>query len=222
MQIIKDKVDISDSIGSVSTVTMLPEQPTHLLILGHGAGADMNHRFMEGLAHSLASNNLATLRYNFPYMENRKGRPDIPAVAHKTIEQVVKTSHLQYPKLPLVLSGKSFGGRMASQTMAKFQLPSIKGLVLYGFPLHAPAKPGIDRAEHLYEVKVPMLFLQGDKDSLAHLDLLQPLLKKLKLATLKIYEGADHSFKFSKKSGISEGDVFNMLAEDTVEFCRKL
>ncbi len=221
MQILKEKVEISDSIGSVSTVTTLPEQPTHLLILGHGAGADMNHRFMEGLAHSLATNNLATVRYNFPYMENRKGRPDIPAVAHKTIEQVVKTSHRLYPNLPLVLCGKSFGGRMASQTMAKFQLPSIRGLVFYGFPLHAPAKPGIERAEHLYEVKVPMLFLQGDKDSLARLDLLQPLVKKLKLATLKIYEGADHSFKFSKKSGISEEDVFYMLAEDTVEFCRK-
>lgn len=222
METIFEKVQISETLGQVTTGTCFPENPSHLLIIGHGAGAGMHHHFMEGLAKALAELDLASMRFNFPYMENRRGRPDIPAVAHKTIVQVVRYASKKYPALPLVLGGKSFGGRMASQVMALHNLPEVRALVFYGFPLHAPGKPGIERAQHLYDVRVPMLFLQGDRDTLARPDLLEPLLEKIPLAELRMYPGADHSFKFPAKTGIREKDALEKLADDTLRFVRKL
>ena len=222
MKKIESKVFISDSIGEVSSCTYLPEEPSHTMILGHGAGADMHHRFMEGLANALYKVNIATVRYNFPYMEKKKRRPDFPPVAHKTILEMTNHINALYSEAPLILAGKSFGGRMASQTIAKFQMPSIKALIFYGFPLHSPAKPGIERADHLFEVKVPMLFLQGSKDNLAKIELLDPLVDKLPLATSIIYEGGNHSFRFGKRLGIDEDRALTMLAADTQKFLHQL
>ncbi|NND33507.1 MAG: alpha/beta hydrolase [Saprospiraceae bacterium] len=218
MKKVEGKVQISDSIGEISILSYLPDAPSYILILGHGAGAGMHHKFMEDLALALLELNIGTIRYNFPYMENKKGRPDVPAVAHKTILQVVKHIAAAHKNVALILAGKSFGGRMASQAMAKHRLPNIKGLVFYGFPLHSPAKPGVERAEHLFEVEVPMLFLQGSKDNLARIDLLEPLLTKLPLASSVIYEGGNHSFRFGKKLGIDVEKAIAMLASDTKKF----
>ena len=213
------KIFISEQIGEISTITLRPASATYLLILGHGAGAGMTHRFMEGLSEALAKVGIGSLRYNFPYMENKKGRPDVPAIAHKTIVEVIGyAAETHRDKYELVLSGKSFGGRMASQAMAKYKFPQIKALVFYGFPLHSPAKPGVDRADHLKSIDVPMLFLQGSRDALARLDLLEPLLADLPKATPLIYEGGDHSFKFGKKTGIDPEAALQMLSNDTRDF----
>lgn len=218
----KTRIKINEAIGYTSIITMVPTSPKALIILGHGAGAGMEHRFMQGLAESLAAHNLATVRYNFPYMENKKGRPDRPPVAHQTIRSVVTYSDSEYPGLTKILAGKSFGGRMASQTMAEEDLDSVSALVFYGFPLHSPAKPGTERASHLFEVKVPMLFLQGDRDNLARIDLLEPLIERLDLATLKIFEGADHSFRFLKKFNVDEQKALHLLAESTAHFLQEI
>ena len=216
------KVRISSSIGEVSTLSIIPDNLHSIMILGHGAGAGMQHRFMEGLSVSLANRGIGTVRYNFPYMENKKGRPDVPAVAHQTILSIYQEVERLYPDHKKVLAGKSFGGRMSSQTAAKNPDLKIQALVFYGFPLHSPAKPGTDRAAHLFDINVPMLFLQGDRDTLARLDLLEPLLKKLPLAQLQVMEGADHSFKFLKKAGISEAESLELLARMTNEFLQKI
>ena len=221
MQAKKGKVHINEKYGAISTLWLEPDDSSHLLVLGHGAGAGMEHPFMEQLSHCLAEVGIATLRYQFPYMERGKRRPDSPKVAHETIRKVVSYAEDQ-TRLPLVLSGKSFGGRMASQCMAVSPLSSIKALVFYGFPLHSPAKPGNERAEHLYAVKVPMLFLQGDRDALARLDLLQPVLDELPLAHLQILPGANHGFSFTKKSGTTNQEGMALLAELTQQFLKKL
>ncbi|MCB0689691.1 MAG: dienelactone hydrolase family protein, partial [Saprospiraceae bacterium] len=161
---------------------------------------------------------IGTIRYNFPYMEKKIKRPDPPAIAHKAILQIIRHATNEYPGLVKILGGKSFGGRMASQLIAKDSLPEIQALIFYGFPLHSPAKPGTDRAAHLFEINIPMLFLQGDRDTLARLELLQPLLEKLPTAELHIFEGADHSFKFLKKSGIDETKALDLLASETSRF----
>lgn len=213
---------VSPKIGEVSLISLLPDQPKALIILGHGAGANMEHRFMKGLSEHLAQVGLASLRFNFPYMENKTGRPDRPPVAHETIRAVCDHADSALPNLLKILAGKSFGGRMSSQTMAMYRLPSIAALVFYGFPLHAPAKPGIDRADHLFEVTVPMLFLQGDRDNLARLELLEPLLQRLPLAHLQIFAGADHSFHYLKKYSIGEELSLELLAQATLDFILRL
>ena len=191
------------------------------MILGHGAGAGMDHKFMVALAEALAHENIATLRYQFPYMEKGKGRPDVPNVAHKTIERVIEET-ASSTDLPMILAGKSFGGRMASQLLAKKEMNQVKGLVFYGFPLHAPAKPGNERGDHLKGVKVPMLFLQGDRDALARLELLTPLLDQISLAKLEVLSGANHGFSFTKKSGISESEGYELLASHTRTFLNSI
>jgi len=214
----RDTVFINDVKGSISILSILPKNFAYLMVLGHGAGAGMEHHFMKGLAHALANVGIGTVRYNFPYMEKGGGGPDRPPIAHETIIKVVDGATQLSQGKPIVLAGKSFSGRMASQAMAKYDIEHVSALVFYGFPLHAPGKPGIDRAEHLKEVKIPMLFLQGTRDSLAQLPLLEPLLRKLKLATLDIQEGADHSFKFLKKSGIDQEKALEILARKSRDF----
>ena len=170
------------------------------MTLAHGAGAGMNHLFMVALANALAEVDIATLRFNFPFVEHKKGRPDVPAVAYKTIEAAIHNVRELFPVLPVFASGKSFGGRMSSQYLSANHNNDVKGIIFYGFPLHAPGKPSIDRGEHLKEVKVPMLFLQGSRDALADYSLIESVCSSLPNATLVKIDGADHSFKACKQN----------------------
>ena len=169
------------------------------MTLAHGAGAGMNHEFMVTISKSLAEKDIATLRFNFPFMEKQKRRPDSPAVAHKTIEVAINKAHEFFPSLPVFASGKSFGGRMSSQYLATQPAADVKGIIFLGFPLHQSGKPSVERAEHLKSVVVPMLFLQGTRDELASYDLIRELCASLHLATLITIEGADHAFKAGKQ-----------------------
>jgi uncharacterized protein len=210
------KVKISEEIGSVSAITILPDNPQCMLVIAHGAGAGMKHPFMEELATSLATTGIATLRFNFPYMEKGKGIPDRPHVAHKTIEHVIAKSRKLFPSLPLFVSGKSFGGRMTSQYITEGKETDIKGIVFFGFPLHAPGKPSFDRAEHLKKIKVPMLFLQGSRDEFADFDLIKKVCASLKKAKLVRIEGANHAYKAGKV------DTMKILVEETKKWVGKL
>ncbi len=210
------KIKVSPEIGQVSAKYIAPDKPTCIFTLAHGAGANMDHAFMETLAEALAKVGIATLRFNFPFMENKKGRPDAPAVAHATIKAALAKAIELNPKLPLFVSGKSFGGRMSSQFLSAHPEASVKGIVFYGFPLHPSGKPSIDRAEHLKEIKISMLFLQGSKDALAEWPLIESVCKSLKKATLVKLEGADHSFKAGRK------DIMSLLVEETDKWVKKI
>jgi uncharacterized protein len=200
-------LSVSPEIGNVSAELMMPGKPICMLTLAHGAGAGMHHDFMVMISKALAEREIATLRFNFPFMENKKGRPDAPAVAHKTIEAAINKAHELFPSLPLFASGKSFGGRMTSQWLATDPAVDVKGIIFFGFPLHQPGKPSIERAEHLKSVKVPMLFLQGTRDELASFELIEKLCTSLRRATLIKIEGANHSFKAGKQ------DIIPILAD---------
>lgn len=208
------KIAVSDTAGSVSAEYIIPAISKCILMLAHGAGAGMQHPFIVTLANKLAEKNIATLRFNFPFIE-RKARPDVPAVAHKTIEAAKYDALKKFPKLPLFISGKSFGGRMSSQYLALNPKAPVKGIIFYGFPLHAPGKPSVDRAEHLKDVHNPMLFLSGTKDEFATLLLLEEVCSSLPLATLIKIEGASHGFKAGKL------DTMQMLVNLTDEWINK-
>jgi predicted alpha/beta-hydrolase family hydrolase len=210
------KLQVSASVGKVSAKLITPDKPIAILTLAHGAGAGMDHSFMEQLAAALAQTGIATLRFNFPFAEQQKGRPDTPAVAHQTIEAAIKKAQALFPELPLYASGKSFGGRMTSQYLSAHPDQQVKGIIFFGFPLHPAGKPSTERAEHLKEVKVPMLFLQGTRDALATWDLIEKVCASLRKATLVKLEGADHSFKAGKRDIISE------LADLTHKWINKL
>ena len=199
MQTKKMSIVVSDSLGSVSGEVIGAAGMKCLYVLAHGAGAGMNHPFIVKLAHALGERGIGTLRYNFPYMEQAKKRPDPPAVAEKTVTRAVETASELFPGVPLLAGGKSFGGRMTSQAASRKLDDAVKGLVFVGFPLHAAGKPGTERATHLASVQLPMLFLQGTRDALAQLDLIQQVCENLRAATLHEFEGADHSFKSGKK-----------------------
>jgi uncharacterized protein len=207
-----------DGAGEVSALLMLPAKARMVLALAHGAGAGMSHPFLASLAAELVAAGVATLRYQFPYMEQRRGSPDSPAVATATVAAAVHAAWEQAPDLPLFAGGKSFGGRMTSQAAAK-GLSGVRGLVFFGFPLHPPNKPGTKRAEHLKQVTVPMLFLQGTRDTLADLTLLKAICKDLgSRATLHIIETADHSFHMLKKSGKTDAEALRELAQTTASW----
>lgn len=199
MQTRKISIPLSDSLGSVSSEVIEGSGMKALYVFAHGAGAGMNHPFMTGLARSLSERGIGTLRYNFPYMENSKKRPDPPAIAEKTVARAVETATEMFPGVPLFAGGKSFGGRMTSQSASKGLDASVRGLIFAGFPLHAAGKPSIDRASHLKDVTVPMLFLQGTRDALAQVDLIEKVCASLPVATLHPFDGADHSFKAGKQ-----------------------
>lgn len=205
------KLPFSDSAVTVSAEYILPAKSKCIVTLAHGAGAGMNHPFMVALAQSLAEKNIGTLRFNFSFIE-RKGRPDVPEVAHKAIEAAIIDAHNKYPRLPLFLSGKSFGGRMSSQYLSLNPNAPVKGIIFYGFPLHPPGKPSVERAEHLKEVKHPMLFLSGTRDEFATLQLLEEVCSALPMATLIKIEGANHGFKAGKL------DTMEMLVNFTNEW----
>lgn len=185
-----------------------------MYVFAHGAGAGMSHPFMERAAQALAGRGIATHRFDFPYMQAGKNRPDPPAVAEAAVREAVAEATRAAPGLPLLAGGKSFGGRMTSQAQAKEPLPGVRGLVFLGFPLHAPGRPGIERAEHLSAIHIPMLFLQGTRDEFAQIDLLQGVASRLgNRATLQLIEEGDHSFKVPKRTGKTEHGVMDELAQ---------
>jgi uncharacterized protein len=192
----------------VSGLIQQPDRARACLVLAHGAGAGMDHPWMATLAEDLDAIGFATLRFQFPYMERQGGRPDPPALCHATIRAAVATAHELVPSLPLFAGGKSFGGRMASQAQAAMPILHVGGLVFFGFPLHPPKQPSTDRGAHLAQVKIPMLFLQGTRDSFAELPLIGRLTEQLgKRATLILIEKADHSFHVPKSSGRTDAQV---------------
>jgi predicted alpha/beta-hydrolase family hydrolase len=210
-------------VGDVSGLLLRPVGARLLYVLAHGAGAGMRHPFLESISQRLAERSIATLRYQFPYMEQRARRPDPPAVAAATVRAAVIEAARVAPGLPLVAGGKSFGGRMTSTAQAEAPLPGVRGLAFLGFPLHPPGRPDNKRAEHLAQVRIPMLFLQGDRDDFADLKLLKPMLKGLgDRATLHLVEGGDHSFKVLKRSGKTEADVMGELADAMVDWTGRL
>jgi uncharacterized protein len=207
---------------SVSALLQAPRAAEALLVLAHGAGAGMAHPFMAAMADGLAARGIATLRYQFPYMERRSRRPDPPQLAQATVRAAVAEACKRAPKLPLFAGGKSFGGRMSSQAQAKAPLEKVRGLVFVGFPLHPAGKPSQERAKHLSDVAIPMLFLQGTRDTLAELTLLEPACKSLGTrATLKLFQDADHSFHVPAKTGRKDADVFAELLDVTAAWIKE-
>jgi predicted alpha/beta-hydrolase family hydrolase len=197
-----------DDAHSVSGLLLSPPQARACYVLAHGAGAGMAHPFMERVAAELGERGIATLRYQFPYMEHGGRRPDPPKLAQATVRAAVAAAGKLRPALALVAGGKSFGGRMTSQAQAASPLPGVHGLVFLGFPLHPAGRPSDQRAEHLCDVQVPMLFLQGTRDALADLALLAPVTQRLgQRASLRLFEEADHSFHVPARSGRKDADV---------------
>ncbi|MHC4052038.1 alpha/beta hydrolase family protein [Bradyrhizobium sp. 25ACV] len=216
------KLDI-ERIGTVSAILTQPDHARACYVMAHGAGADMRHSFMEKVAEGLAGRGIATFRFNFLYMEKKLGRPDQPAVAHAAIRAAVAEAARLCPGLKLVAGGKSFGGRMTSQAQSKSPLPDVKGLAFLGFPLHAAKKPSAERAEHLADIAIPMLFLQGTRDGLADLAYLKPVVEKLgPKATLHEVEGGDHSFAVLKKSGRSNDEALTEVLDTLSAWIDKL
>lgn len=203
------RISISDHQGEVSAEIIEPDQMKAVMVLAHGAGASMNHSFMVQLVEALAIHQIGSLRYNFLYMENGKKRPDPAAIAEHTVKQVFDKAHELFPNTPIIAGGKSFGGRMTTQYLSKTAVSFIKGIVLFGFPLHPVGEPSIERAAHLNNIKHSMLFLQGTRDALAELSLIEKVTAQLPLATLVQLQGADHSFKSGKKN------LVPALAEET-------
>lgn len=203
--------------GSVSALLQRPFDASALLVLGHGAGAGMRHVFMEEMAGLLGERGVATLRYQFPYMEAGRRYPNPQRILTATVRRAVEAAHAAAPDLPLFAGGKSMGGRMTSLAAADAPLAGVRGIAFLGFPLHGIGKPpGIERSEHLQQVELPLLFVQGTRDRLANLDFLCPVVEGLGgRATLHVVEGGDHSFKVLKRSGRTHEEVMAEVA-DTV------
>jgi len=199
--------------GEVSALLMRPQRARFLLAFAHGAGAGMRHRFMEAMSGRLAAAGIATFRYQFPYMAAGSRRPDARATLLATIRAAVDAARAAAPDLPLLAGGKSMGGRMTSQAAAEAPLAAVRGLVFFGFPLHPAGRPSTERADHLDRVELPMLFLQGERDRLAELELLRPICARLGArATLDVIPGADHGFHVPKSSGRTDAEVQGDLA----------
>jgi predicted alpha/beta-hydrolase family hydrolase len=197
-----------DDSKRVSGLLQAPKDARACYVLAHGAGAGMAHPFMEATAQGLAERGIATLRYQFPYMEQGSKRPDSPKLAQAAVRAAAAEASRLVPTLALFAGGKSFGGRMTSQAQAASPMPGVRGLVFLGFPLHPPGKPSDERGKHLFEVKIPMLFLQGTRDELADRGLLQALVKQLGArATLKFFPDADHSFHVPARTGRKDSEV---------------
>src|SRR2546421_6482795 len=205
----------------VSGLMELPQKAWACYVLAHGAGAGMTHPFLTAIANGLAERGIATLRYQFPYMEKGSKRPDSPKVAHATVRAAVLEAARLVPNLPLFAGGKSFGGRMTSQAQAESALPGVRGLVFLGFPLHPPGQPSEERGKHLFDVQIPMLFLQGTRDDFASMQLLEPLCKQLgERATLKLFQDADHSFHVPARSGRKDAEVRAELLDTLADWIR--
>ena len=208
---------------SVSALLTRPAYPRACFVFAHGAGAGMTHAFMEAVAAGLGKRDIATLRYQFPYMEKGSKRPDPPAVAQAAVRAAVEQAARACAGLPLLAGGKSFGGRMTSQAQAKSALGGVVGLAFFGFPLHPAGKPSHERATHLVDVHVPMLFLQGTRDKLAEPDLLRPIVDGLRpRATLYLVEGADHSFHVPARSGRNDAEVMDDVLDAFATWAEKI
>lgn len=206
-------IAVSDDI-EVSGLLQSPSRPRAVYVLAHGAGAGMAHPFMAAVAAGLAERDIATLRYQFPYMERGSKRPDPPGIAHAAVRAAAAHATDLLPKTPLFAGGKSFGGRMTSQAQAASSLPGVRGLIFLGFPLHPAGKPSQERARHLFDVTIPMLFLQGTNDKLAELDQLNPVCKALaRRATLKLFPDADHSFHVPARTGRKDAQVLDEVLD---------
>ncbi len=198
----------------VSGLLQAPPRVRACYVLAHGAGAGMEHPFMAAVAADLAPRGVATLRYQFPAMERGTRRPDPPQLAQATVRAAVVEAQRLMPALPLFAGGKSFGGRMTSQAQAAVPLPGVRGLIFLGFPLHPAGRPSQGRAKHLFDVRIPMLFLQGSRDALAALEELRPVCKALGArATLKVFADADHSFHVPARSGRDDAQVRSELSD---------
>jgi len=205
------------SRGEVSALLDRPRGAKALYVLGHGAGAGMRHAFMEAIAERLGQRKIATFRYQFPYMEKGNRAPDYPPVLIKTVRSAVAAARKSARGLALIAGGKSMGGRITSIAEAQEPL-DVAGLAFLGFPLHPSGKPGTERAAHLGDIKVPTLYLQGTRDKLAELELLQPIVKKLRGAKIHVVEGGDHSFHVLKRSGRTDDDVLDEIADAVAAF----
>jgi uncharacterized protein len=215
-------IDVPGS-SAVSAILVAPEESRALCVMAHGAGAGMDHPFMRAVASGLANCGIATLRYQFPYMQAGSKRPDRPAVAHVTVRAAVTAAARVFPGLPLIAGGKSFGARMTSQAQAEQPLPGVVGLVFFGFPLHPAGKPSDERARHLADVRIPMLFLQGDRDALADTGLLLPVIERLgQRATLHMLAGADHSFRVQRASGRTDAGVLTEALDAMADWLQHL
>jgi hypothetical protein len=215
-------ISVAISDEQVSALLLRPENAKALYLFAHGAGAGMTHRAMESNAQGLAARGIATLRYQFPYMEKGSGRPDPPKIAHAAVRAAAFAALKIAPDLPLCAGGRSFGGRMTSQAQAIEPLPNVRGLAFLGFPLHPAGKPGIERAEHLARVEIPMLFVSGSRDALAERGLLKGVVAALgERATLHLIAEADHSFKVAAKRGRTaaeaEAEALDTLADWMLE-----
>jgi predicted alpha/beta-hydrolase family hydrolase len=209
----KLQIDVAKA-GAVSALLTLPADARVCFVFAHGAGAGMTHPFMETVAQGLGERGVATLRYQFPYMEKASKRPDPPTVAHAAVRAAVAEAARRCTGLRLIAGGKSFGGRMTSQAQALEPLPGVDGLAFFGFPLHPVGKPSSDRANHLADIRVPLLFLQGSRDNLAELSLLEPVVKSLgPSASLHRVEAADHSFHVPVRSGRNDREVMNEILD---------
>jgi len=203
-----------DPEREVSGLLVAPAEVRAVYVLAHGAGAGMTHPFLAEMAGALAERGIATLRYQFPYMEKGGRRPDSPAVAQATVRAAVGEAGRLMPQLPLVAGGKSFGGRMTSSAAAAEPLAGVVGIAFLGFPLHPPGRPGDERGDHLFEVTVPMLFLQGTRDEFAELELIGPLVRRLgRRATIHLVDQANHSFRVPAKTGRRPADIIGELAD---------
>ncbi len=201
-------------VQRVSGLLDYPPEARALLVLAHGAGAGMGHPFLNSMAARLGERGVATFRYQFPYMDARRRRPDPPGTLAAAVRAAVAETARLEPELPLFAGGKSLGGRMTSTAQSAAPLPGVRGLVFLGFPLHAPGRPGTSRADHLDGVTIPMLFLQGTRDDFAGLAELRPVIKRLgRRATLHVVEGADHSFHVLKRSGRTDAAVLHELGD---------
>jgi len=207
------------SIGNLSGILTEPPSAYALIIMAHGAGAGIKNRFMAAVAALLYERNLAVLRFNFPYMEAGKHRPESPARAISAWRQTIEFQS-QITTLPIFIGGKSYGGRMASWVISESADLPVEGLIYWGFPLHAPGRPSNDRADHLKTIRKPMLFLQGTRDALADLNLLNPLIPEIPKAEIHIQEGADHSFHVLKSSGRSDPEVLAEISDKVVEWTK--
>jgi predicted alpha/beta-hydrolase family hydrolase len=211
-------IAVSDAVR-VSGLLLAPARARAAYVFAHGAGAGMAHRFMAAVANGLAERGIATLRYQFPYMERGGKRPDPPKLAHAAVRAAVAEAARRWPALPLLAGGKSFGGRMTSQAQALEPMPGVRGLAFLGFPLHPAGAPSRERGAHLFDVRVPMLFLQGTRDALAALDQLEPLCRELGArAKLNLYTDADHSFHVPARTGRKDGQVMTELLDAFTEW----
>jgi predicted alpha/beta-hydrolase family hydrolase len=215
------QVNISSDIGQVSALLMLPPEAWLLYVLAHGAGAGMRHRFLESVSAALADRGIATLRYQFPYMEAGGRRPDPPRVLQATVRAAAAKAAEMAAGLPLIAGGKSLGGRMTSAAAAATPLAAVKGLVFLGFPLHPPGQPGTSRADHLDRVDIPMLFIQGTRDEFARLDLITDVTEELEPnATLHMVDDGDHSFAVLKRSGRTPAEILGEITDAIEQWSR--